>query len=237
MAQLTCQDLSVGYEGKAVLQDLNFSVRSGDFLCIVGENGAGKSTLMRTILGLQPPIRGKVLTGDGLRPNEIGYLPQQTQVQKDFPASVWEIVLSGCQGRCGRRPFYRRAEKQLAEYTLEKLHIAPLARRCYRELSGGQQQRVLLARALCATRSMLLLDEPTAGLDPKATAELYQLIARLNHQDGITILMISHDLTAALDAASHILHIGQTVFFGTVDAYRTSPEGRLFAARKGGAAQ
>ena len=207
MAQLTCQDLSVGYEGKAVLQDLNFSVRSGDFLCIVGENGAGKSTLMKTILGLQPPIRGKVLTGDGLRPNEIGYLPQQTQVQKDFPASVWEIVLSGCQGRC------------------------------YRELSGGQQQRVLLARALCATRSMLLLDEPTAGLDPKATAELYQLIARLNHQDGITVIMISHDLTAALDAASHILHIGQTVFFGTADAYRTSPEGRLFAARKGGAAQ
>ncbi len=237
MAQLTCQDLSVGYEGKAVLQDLNFSVRSGDYLCIVGENGAGKSTLMKTILGLQPPIRGKVLTGDGLRPNEIGYLPQQTQVQKDFPASVWEIVLSGCQGRCGRRPFYRRAEKRLAEHTLEKLHIAPLARRCYRELSGGQQQRVLLARALCATRSMLLLDEPTAGLDPKATAELYQLIARLNHQDGITILMISHDLTAALDAASHILHIGQTVFFGTADTYRTSPEGRLFAARKGGAAQ
>lgn len=237
MAQLTCQALSVGYEGKAVLQDLNFSVRSGDYLCIVGENGAGKSTLMRTILGLQPPIRGKVLTGDGLRPNEIGYLPQQTQVQKDFPASVWEIVLSGCQGRCGRRPFYRRAEKQLTERTLEKLHIAPLARRCYRELSGGQQQRVLLARALCATRSMLLLDEPTAGLDPKATAELYQLIARLNHQDGITVIMISHDLTAALDAASHILHIGQTVFFGTVDAYRTSPEGRLFAARKGGAAQ
>lgn len=237
MAQLTCQDLSVGYEGKAVLQDLNFSVRSGDYLCIVGENGAGKSTLMRTILGLQPPIRGKVLTGDGLRPNEIGYLPQQTQVQKDFPASVWEIVLSGCQGRCGRRPFYRRAEKQLAERALEKLHISPLARRCYRELSGGQQQRVLLARALCATRSMLLLDEPTAGLDPKATAELYQLIARLNHQDGITVIMISHDLTAALDAASHILHIGQTVFFGTVDAYRTSPEGRLFAARKGGAAQ
>lgn len=237
MAQLTCQDLSVGYEGKAVLQDLNFSVRSGDYLCIVGENGAGKSTLMRTILGLQPPIRGKVLTGDGLRPNEIGYLPQQTQVQKDFPASVWEIVLSGCQGHCGRRPFYRRAEKQLAERALEKLHISPLARRCYRELSGGQQQRVLLARALCATRSMLLLDEPTAGLDPKATAELYQLIARLNHQDGITVIMISHDLTAALDAASHILHIGQTVFFGTVDAYRTSPEGRLFAARKGGAAQ
>lgn len=236
MAQLTCQDLSVGYEGKAVLQGLNFSVHPGDYLCIVGENGAGKSTLMKTLLGLQPPIQGKVLTGDGLRPNEIGYLPQQTQVQKDFPASVWEIVLSGCQGHCGRRPFYRRTEKQLAERALEKLHITSLSRRCYRELSGGQQQRVLLARALCATRSMLLLDEPTAGLDPKATAELYRLIARLNHQDGISVLMISHDVTAALQSASHILHIGQTICFGTVDAYRNSPEWQLFAARKGGEA-
>ncbi len=237
MAQLTCQNLSVGYEGKPVLQDLNFSIHRGDHLCVVGENGAGKSTLMKTILGLQPPIQGKVLTGDGLRQNEIGYLPQQTLVQKDFPASVWEIVLSGCQGRCGRRPFYRQEGKQLAKRALEKLQITPLIRRCYRELSGGQQQRVLLARALCATRSMLLLDEPTAGLDPKATAELYQLITRLNHQDGITILMISHDLTAALACASHILHIGQTVFFGTVDAYRNSPQGRLFAAQKGGALQ
>ena len=234
---ISVDGLAVEFGGTALFSDISFVINEKDRIALMGKNGAGKSTLMRTILGLQPPIRGKVLTGDGLRPNEIGYLPQQTQVQKDFPASVWEIVLSGCQGCCGRRPFYRRAEKQLAEHTLEKLHIAPLARRCYRELSGGQQQRVLLARALCATRSMLLLDEPTAGLDPKATAELYQLIARLNHQDGITVIMISHDLTAALDAASHILHIGQTVFFGTADAYRTSPEGRLFAARKGGAAQ
>lgn len=237
MAQITCKDLSFAYDGHTVLSGINFSIDAGSYLCIVGENGSGKSTLMKGLLGLKKPASGSITLGDGLKQTEIGYLPQQTQVQKDFPASVWEIVLSGCQGRCGRRPFYRRAEKQLAEHTLEKLHIAPLARRCYRELSGGQQQRVLLARALCATRSMLLLDEPTAGLDPKATAELYQLIARLNHQDGITVIMISHDLTAALDAASHILHIGQTVFFGTADAYRTSPEGRLFAARKGGAAQ
>ena len=237
MALITCEHVCLGYDGQTVLRDVNFTVSRGDLLCVVGENGSGKSTLIKGLLGLKAPEQGSITLGDGLVRNEIGYLPQQTQVQKDFPASVWEIVLSGCQGRCGRRPFYRRAEKQLAEHTLEKLHIAPLARRCYRELSGGQQQRVLLARALCATRSMLLLDEPTAGLDPKATAELYQLIARLNHQDGITVIMISHDLTAALDAASHILHIGQTVFFGTADAYRTSPEGRLFAARKGGAAQ
>ncbi len=234
MAQLTCQALSVGYDGKAVLQDLNFEVFAGDYLCIVGENGSGKSTLMKTILGLQPPLRGTVLTGDGLRQNEIGYLPQQTQVQKDFPASVREIVLSGCQGRCGRRPFYSQAEKRLAEEALRKMQLTPLSKRCYRELSGGQQQRVLLARALCATRKMLLLDEPVSGLDPKVTAEMYARLETLNREDGITVVMISHDIAAAVSYASHILHIGDTVFFGTKAAYLQSPQGRLFAHGKDG---
>ena len=219
MAQLTCQKLCVGYDGKPVLQDLSFQVFAGDYLCIVGENGSGKSTLMKTILGLQMPISGRILTGDGLRKNEIGYLPQQTVVQKDFPASVREIVLSGCQGRCGSRPFYNREEKKLAADAMEKMQIAPLAKRCYRTLSGGQQQRVLLARALCATQKMLLLDEPVSGLDPKVTAEMYALIQKLNYEDGITVVMISHDLNAALQYASHILHIGDTVFFGTKAAY------------------
>ena len=234
MAQLICQDLCVGYDGKAVLQDLNFAVFSGDYLCIVGENGSGKSTLMKTILGLQQPVRGRILTLDGLRKNEIGYLPQQTQVQKDFPASVREIVLSGCLGRCGSRPFYNKEEKQLAADAMEKMQIAQLAKRCYRELSGGQQQRVLLARALCATRKMLLLDEPVSGLDPKATAEMYALIEKLNREDGITVIMISHDIAAAVKYASHILHIGDAVFFGTKTEYLQSPQGRLFAAEKGG---
>ena len=234
MAQLICQDLCVGYDGKAVLQDLNFAVFSGDYLCIVGENGSGKSTLMKTILGLQQPVRGRILTLDGLRKNEIGYLPQQTQVQKDFPASVREIVLSGCQGRCGSRPFYNKEEKQLAADAMEKMQIAQLAKRCYRELSGGQQQRVLLARALCATRKMLLLDEPVSGLDPKVTAEMYTLIEKLNREDGTTVIMISHDIAAAVKYASHILHIGDAVFFGTKAEYLQSPQGRLFAAEKGG---
>ena len=234
MAQLICQDLCVGYDGKAVLQDLNFAVFSGDYLCIVGENGSGKSTLMKTILGLQQPVRGRILTLDGLRKNEIGYLPQQTQVQKDFPASVREIVLSGCQGRCGSRPFYNKEEKQLAADAMEKMQIAQLAKRCYRELSGGQQQRVLLARALCATRKMLLLDEPVSGLDPKVTAEMYALIEKLNREDGITVIMISHDIAAAVKYASHILHIGDAVFFGTKTEYLQSPQGRLFAAEEGG---
>ena len=234
MAQLTCQNLCVGYDGKPVLQGLNFEVFAGDYLCIVGENGSGKSTLMKTILGLQPPISGRILTGDGLRKNEIGYLPQQTVVQKDFPASVREIVLSGCQGRCGSRPFYNKEKKQLAADAMEKMQIAQLAKRCYRELSGGQQQRVLLARALCATRKMLLLDEPVSGLDPKVTAEMYALIEKLNREDGITVIMISHDIAAAVKYASHILHIGDAVFFGTKTEYLQSPQGRLFAAEKGG---
>lgn len=234
MAQLTCQNLCAGYDGRPVLQDLTFELLAGDYLCIVGENGSGKSTLMKTILGLQAPISGRILTGDGLRKNEIGYLPQQTVVQKDFPASVREIVLSGCQGRCGSRPFYNKEEKQLASDAMDKMQITRLARRCYRELSGGQQQRVLLARALCATQKMLLLDEPVSGLDPKVTAEMYTLIEKLNREDGITVIMISHDVAAAVRYASHILHIGDTVFFGTKTAYLQSPQGRLFDAKKGG---
>ena len=237
MAQITCQNLCVGYDGKAVLQELNFSVNAGDYLCIVGENGSGKSTLMKTILGLQPPVSGRILTGDGLRKNEIGYLPQQTAIQKDFPASVREIVLSGCLGRCGSRPFYSKEERQLAAEAMDKMQIMSLARRCYRELSGGQQQRVLLARALCATGKMILLDEPVSGLDPKVTSQMYVAIEALNRRDGITTIMISHDVAAAVRYASHILHIGKTVFFGTKEEYLHSPQGKLFAAQKGGEAQ
>ena len=236
MAQLTCQNLTVGYDGRTVLQGLNFEVNPGDYLCIVGENGSGKSTLMKTILGLQAPISGRILTGDGLRKNEIGYLPQQTQAQKDFPASVREIVLSGCQGRCGSRPFYSKEEKRLAEENIGKMGIGSLTKRCYRELSGGQQQRVLLARALCATRKMLLLDEPVSGLDPRVTAEMYGLIETLNREEGITVMMISHDISAALKYASHILHIGDSVFFGTRADYLQSPQGKVFDSGKGGEA-
>ena len=207
MAQLICQNLFAGYDGKTVLKNLSFEVLAGDYLCIVGENGSGKSTLMKTLLGLLPPIDGKVLLGDGLGKNEIGYLPQQTQVQKDFPASVREIVLSGCQGRCGRHPFYNKEEKQLAAEIMKKLQIDNLSRCSYRELSGGQQQRVLLARALCATQKMIFLDEPISGLDPQTAAEMYALIEKLNREEGITVIMISHDIGASLKYAKHILHI------------------------------
>lgn len=229
MAQLTCQKLCVGYDGKPVLQGLDFEVFAGDYLCIVGENGSGKSTLMKTILGLQPPISGRILTGDGLRKNEIGYLPQQTQVQKDFPASVREIVLSGCQGRCGSRPFYNKEEKKLAVDAMEKMQITRLARRCYRELSGGQQQRVLLSRALCAAGELLILDEPVTGLDPEAAHDMYRTLEYLNRTEGIAIVMVTHDLQNALKYATHILHAGHKGwFFGTAAEYLASPYGKKF---------
>ena len=218
MAYITVRDLSLGYDTHAIVEGLNFAANAGDYLCIVGENGSGKTTLMKTLLHLQEPVGGQILIGDGLKKNEIGYLPQQPVVQRDFPASVREIVLSGCQGRCGIRPFYNKEEKHLAEENMQRMGIIGLASRCYRELSGGQQQRVLLARALCATRKVLLLDEPVSGLDPKVTAEMYSLIEGLN-KEGITIIMISHDIAAAVRYASHILHIGARIFYGTRDKY------------------
>ncbi|MBR3415713.1 MAG: metal ABC transporter ATP-binding protein [Clostridia bacterium] len=219
MAYLTARDISLGYEGEKIVTGLCFEVDPGDYLCIVGENGSGKSTLMKTMLGLIPPLGGTIERGDGLQKNEIGYLPQQSLIQRDFPASVTEIVLSGCRGEGGFRPFHSRSDKEAARANMERMGISHLAKRCYRELSGGQQQRVLLARALCATKKILLLDEPVAGLDPKVTAEMYSLIEELNRDDGITIIMISHDIAAAIKYADRILHVGRSVFFGTKDEY------------------
>lgn len=232
MALITCQDLTLGYDGRAVIEGLSFSVNRGDYLVVVGANGSGKSTLMRTILHLQPPMAGRILPGDGLRPNQIGYLPQQTPAQRDFPASVREVVLSGFEGKCGWRPFYTQDEKERAGENMRRMGLEKLAGQCYRELSGGQQQRVLLARALCATESLLLLDEPVSGLDAQMTAEMYALIETLNRDDGITVIMISHDLSAALRYASHVLHVGERVFFGTREEYLQSGAGAAFG--KGG---
>ena len=222
MAYITCRNLVLGYEGRAVTRPLDFQVQQGDYLCVVGENGAGKSTLLKTLLGLVRPLEGEISIGDGLRANEIGYLSQQTPVQRDFPASVWEIVLSGTLPRCGRKPFFGRQEKLTAKEQMERMDVWELRKTCYRNLSGGQQQRVLLARALCATERLLLLDEPVAGLDPKVTAEFYQLIRELN-QSGLTVMMVSHDLEAAVRDAGKILHIGrEETFFGSKEDYLES---------------
>lgn len=225
MALITCQNASFAYEDETVVSHLDFEVQSGDYLCIVGENGSGKSTLIKGFLRLKSPETGSVAFGDGLRKNEIGYLPQQTAAQKDFPASAYEVILSGRLGSRGILPFYSRHDRAVAEENISRLDIGGLRNRCYRELSGGQQQRVLLARALCATKKVLLLDEPVAGLDPLVTQELYRLIEKINRETGITVIMVSHDIHSAVKYASHILHLkNKQVFFGKTEDYVKTDE-------------
>jgi zinc transport system ATP-binding protein len=233
MALIACRDASFAYEGSVAASGLSFAVNAGDYLCIVGENGSGKTTLLKGLLRLIAPRRGDVLTGDGLRADEIGYLPQQTAAQKDFPAGVFEVALSGCLPRLGLRPFYSRKEKAEAAENLKRFGVFELRGRCYRELSGGQQKRVLLARALCAARKALLLDEPAAGLDPAAAQELYRTIQELN-RSGLTVVMVTHDARCTAEYATHVLHLqNEQVFFGTAEEYARSGSGRRFL---GGAA-
>lgn len=229
MSIMSCQKVSFRYENQVVLSDLSFNVNQGDYLCILGENGAGKSTLIHGLLGLKKPSAGEILLGGGLKKKQIGYLPQQTGVQKDFPASVFEVVLSGCLNQMGLRPFYTQKEKQRAEENLKRLGAYELRKICYKELSGGQQQRVLLARALCATEKLLLLDEPAAGLDPLVTSEFYSLVRQLNCKEEITVIMVSHDIHGSLEHASHILHLYKGgYFYGTKQEYLASEYGNLF---------
>ncbi len=227
MPQIECKNLALGYEGKVFAEELTFCVEKGDYLCVVGENGVGKSTLIKALLKLNPPVSGEIIMDKELD-GGIGYLPQQTEVQRDFPASVREIVLSGCIRNCGFLPFYSKEQKMLALENMKKLGIADLANRSYRELSGGQQQRVLLARALCASQKILLLDEPAAGLDPMATAEMYSVIENLN-RTGITVVMVSHDIHTAVKHSKHILHMShKPLFFGTTRDYIESNIGKAF---------
>lgn len=223
MSYISCKNVYLKYENLSVVENLDFKVEAGDYLCIVGENGSGKSTLIKSILGLKETASGHLHFGDGVTAKNIGYLPQQTTAQKDFPASVYEVVLSGCVSKKEGRIFFSKKQKKLAEENMKKLDILSLKKKCYRELSGGQQQRVLLARALCATDKMILLDEPVNGLDPIVTAEFYALIKKLNKEYGITVIMVSHDLFAAVNNASHILHLRkQNSFFGDTAEYLSS---------------
>ena len=225
---LACRDASLGYEHRALLEHLTFTVRAGDYLCVVGENGSGKSTLMKSLLGLLPPLAGTI-DCPAQRAGAIGYLPQQTSAQRDFPATVSEVVLSGFANKRGLHFFYSAAEKSAALMNMGKLGVLELQNRCYRELSGGQQQRVLLARALCATRKLLLLDEPVTGLDPVATGELYNLIKLVNLCNDITVIMVTHDIDAALRYATHVLHLGhRQLFYGTAADYKQSDAARRF---------
>ena len=226
---IVCQDVSLGYEGQSVLTHLDLTIRAGDYLCIVGDNGSGKSTLLRGLLGLLAPQSGQILRSPERQRGAIGYLPQQTKAQRDFPATVYEVVLSGCLNRRGVHFFYSAAQKSAALMNMGKLGILELKDKCYRDLSGGQQQRTLLARALCAAGRLLILDEPVTGLDPAAAQDLYKLLSYLNRKEGMAVVMVTHDLKAALKSARRVLHIGQnSVFLGTAEEYLASPQGRRF---------
>ena len=218
---IKCEKLSLGYDGKAIVDNLNFEIQDGDYLCVIGENGVGKSTLIKTLLKLIKPISGEVIYNENLLPVEIGYLSQQQQLLKDFPASVFEIVLSGCQSKVGIRPLYKKEEKQTAKEKMEKLGLLDLMTRSFSELSGGQQQRVLLARALMAGQRLIILDEPVTGLDPEASQNMYDIINELN-KSNMTIVMISHDIKVALEYATKVLYIGENIFFGTTLEYKQS---------------
>ena len=232
MALIAFESVGLSYGGANVAHDVSFTVNEGEFWGIVGENGSGKTTLMKALLGLIPCASGRIVMGEGLKPTEIGYLPQQSLIQKDFPASVGEVVLSGTIGYRGLMPFYGKRERALARKNMEMLGILSLEKHSYQELSGGQQQRVLLARALCATKKLLVLDEPTTGLDPVVTADFYTLLHEINGQ-GMTIIMVSHDVEEAVHDCSHILHLScHPLFIGTAAEYRQSPVGRRYLQEK-----
>ncbi len=229
MSVLCVDNISIGYEGTAVASNISFSVEAGEYLCIVGENGAGKSTLLKTLLHIQKPLEGNIT----YEKEGIGYLPQQSVIQRDFPASVWEIVLSGNLARLGRRPFFSSAEKKNTKINMERMGIWDIRKKSYRNLSGGQQQRVLLARALCASSDILFLDEPVSGLDPRVTVEFYELLKKINNE-GMTVIMVSHDINAAIEYADHIFHIGRDyVFYGTTEEYLDSEAAGYMGLRKG----
>ena len=226
---IVCRDVSLGYEGKSVLTDLDLTIAKGDYLCVVGDNGSGKSTLMRGLLGLIQPQSGTIEHAPALKHGAIGYLPQQTRAQRDFPATVLEVVLSGCLNRQGLHFFYTPAQKSQALQHMGKLGILELKDKCYRELSGGQQQRVLLARALCAAGDLLVLDEPVTGLDPAAADDLYRTLRYLNRTEGMAVVMVTHDIRSALRDAAAILHAGRDQWFlGTPGEYLASPYGKRF---------
>lgn len=229
MALITCKNLSFSYNMRPVIENLSFSVSNGDYLCIVGQNGAGKSTLIKGLLGLLKPTSGEIIFSDGLVQSNIGYLPQQNEIQKDFPASVYEVVISGTLNQCGLIPFYRKKQKETAEMNIRLLGLESIRNKCYQDLSGGQQQRVLLARALCAADSLLLLDEPVSGLDPLITNDLYDLIKHLNQRHSLSVIMVSHDIRGTLKNATHILHLeNEHTFFGTTSEYLGSNFSKKF---------
>ena len=234
MSLIQVQNAAFRYDGREVVHGLNFMIERGDYLCVVGENGSGKSTLVKGLLGLKAPHDGTITFGEGLAARQIGYLPQQKESQRDFPASVLEVVLSGTLNSLGFRPFYTRRQRKNALLQIERVGMLPLKNKAFGELSGGQQQRTLLARALAATQALLILDEPISSLDPVAAAEMYHLVEQINRSHGVTIVMVSHDPHAAAHEASRVLHLeNRQLFFGSAADYRKSDIGKRFLGGEG----
>lgn len=229
MSYITCEGVTLAYENRVIVKDIGFTVEAGDYVCIVGENGSGKTTLVRTLVGLKRPAAGKITFGEGLGSRDVGYVPQNILTGRDFPATVYEVVTSGLLNRMRLRPFFTKEEKKRAADAMERLGIQDIRDRCFRELSGGQRQRVQLARALCAAEKLLILDEPASGLDPVITKQLYGIIRELNKNDGVSVVMVSHDIKSAVHNASKILHLEKEAsFFGTSDEYRQHKMGKHF---------
>jgi len=229
MKIIECKKLSIGYNNKVVCKNINFSVNKGEYVCLVGENGSGKSTLLKTILGVNKSLSGKVIFEKEFSTKNIGYLPQQSDMQKDFPATVTEVVMSGFLGRMGIRPFYNKVEKEKAEKIMQELEIKPLSKKSYKELSGCQQQRVLLARALCATDDLLVMDEPVNGLDARAIKKFYALIKKLNVENGLTIIMVSHNIDKVIDYATNIVFLkNEMAFAGSKEEFLQSEYAKYF---------
>lgn len=229
MSLIECKKLSIGYASKVICKDISFDIEKGDYVCIVGENGCGKSTLLKTILGLNKPLIGKVSFDSEFNRKLVGYLPQQTELQKDFPATVREIVMSGLLNRMGWRPFYSAKEKDRCNKIMKELSVDEFASRGFKELSGGQQQRVLLARALCATDELLVLDEPTNNLDSRSIKLFYKLISKLNKENGITIIMVTHDLERVINSTNKIVYLKDELkFAGSRDEFLDSEYSKLY---------
>ena len=213
---MVLDNVSLGYEGRPVVENISFSLKKGENLCLVGANGSGKSTLIKGILGLIPAQRGQIDVKCGL--NKVSYLAQIHAVDRDFPATVREIVMSGTQVSARRLPFYTQKDRARAAEAMERLKISAFAGRRIGQLSVGQQQRVLLARAIARQPELLILDEPCSALDPEITAEMYGLFDQLKRELGLTMLISTHDWAYVRRAADRVLELGRQVeFIGTVE--------------------
>lgn len=214
------ENLTIGYDNQIILKDVNLSINEGEYVCILGANGSGKSTLLKTVLGLIKPLTGKIIID---KKTSIGYVPQAKMLQQDFPATVNEIVMSGCLKKMKWRPFYTKKERDLANKNMKLLQISSLKNKSFSELSGGQQQRALIARALCATNKVLFLDEPFTALDGYGALKLYGILKKLNRDEHVTIVVISHDVDTILRYANHVIHVDETIVFdGTKEDYLES---------------